>query len=138
MKTIASFFATALLLMAAATASAQQMLNVRLVRLTGNGTVSPGLENVAAIIKRNLPYAGCTLVDQQGCVLPANATLAFKGGYSVIFKTLDGNLGVTIRKRNKLLLSTAVALKDEAPVIIGGFDGGTQGAKHVFVLQKSP
>ena len=137
MKTLAATFAAVLLLAAAAAGAAQQMLDVRLVKLTSRGSVSPGLENVAAIIQRNLPYAGCTLVDQKGCLMPANATLAFKGGYQVIFKTLDGNLGVTIMKGRKLLLSTAVTLPDNTPVILGGFDGGS-GSKHVFVLLKSP
>lgn len=138
MNKLASLLAAALLLAATVASAAQQMLDVRLVKLTGNGAVTPGLESVAAIIRRNLPYAGCALVDQQGCIMPANATLAFKGGYSVTCKTLDGAVGVTIQKNRKLLLSTAVTLKDDTPVIIGGFDGGAKGAKHVFVLQKSP
>ncbi len=112
------------------------MLNAKLVKLTSNGNVTPGLENVAAIIQRNLPYAGCELVEQKASVMPANVTLSFKIGYSLICKSDGEAMSVTILKKNKLMISTSVTLKDTTPVIIGGFDGGSKGVKHVFVLQK--
>lgn len=128
---------SALLILAAIPARAgMDMLNIRLVKLTGNGTVTPGLESVAAIIQRNLPYAGCVLVEQHSCVLPAKATIAFSSGYSVICTSREDSLAFTILKKKKLLISTAVTFKDDTPVIIGGFDGGTAGTKYVFVLMK--
>ena len=126
----------ALIFTAASSQAGPAMLNVKLVKLTSNGRITPGLENVAAIIQRNLPYAGCELIEQKACVLPANATLSFKIGYSLICKSTEDSVGVTILKKNKLLISTIVTLKGATPVIIGGFDGGTTGTKHVFVLQK--
>ncbi|MGI5868086.1 MAG: hypothetical protein ACOX9C_01390 [Kiritimatiellia bacterium] len=139
MKKPASLLTAALLLTAAVGFAAQPMLNIRLVKLTGDGAVTPGLENIAAIIRRNLPYAGCVLVDQQGCMMPPNATLAFRRGYTVVCSTLPENaIGITIQKHRKMLLSTAVTLQGDSPVIIGGFGGGRRGAKHIFVLQKSP
>lgn len=126
-----------LLLAALPTLAAPRMLNAKLVKLTGNGSVTPGLENIAAIIQRNLPYAGCELVEQKACVMPANATLSFKSNYSILCKTEGDVIALTILKKNEMLISTSVTLKDTTPVIIGGFDGGSRGAKHVFVLQKS-
>ncbi len=130
------FVVATLLFVAASSQAGPAMLNAKLVKLTSNGTITPGLENVAAIIQRNLPYAGCELVEQKACVLPANATLSFRVGYSLICKSTEDSVGVTILKKNKLLISTTVTLKGNTPVIIGGFDGGTTGTKHVFVLQK--
>ncbi len=129
--------AAVLLLAVVPALAAPAMLNAKLVKLTGNGGVTPGLEDVAAIIRRNLPYAGCELVEQKACVMPANATLAFKSGYSLVCRSEGEAMTLTILRKNKMLLSTAVTLKDATPVIIGGFDGGPKGAKHVFVLQKS-
>ena len=130
------FIAAILFLSAVSSQAGPAMLNAKLVKLTSNGTVTPGLQEVAAIIQRNLPYAGCELVEQKACVLPANSTLSFKIGYSLICKSTEDSVAVTILKKNKLLISTTVTLKGAVPVIIGGFDGGTTGTKHVFVLQK--
>lgn len=126
----------ALIFTAVSSQGGSAMLNAKLLKLTSNGTITPELENVAAIIQRNLPYAGCELVEQKACVLPANSILSFKTGYKLVCKSTDDSVAVTILKKNKLLISTTVTLKDATPVIIGGFDGGTTGTKHVFVLQK--
>lgn len=127
--------ALALLALLPAFAGAE-MLNIKLVKLSSRGSVTPGMENVAAIIQRNLPYGGCELVDQKACLLPANATLAFKSNYTLVCTSKAEGLVVTILKNNKLMLSSAVTLKDSTPVILGGFGGGVAGTKHVFVLQK--
>lgn len=132
----ATLLATLLLLASTPAMAGPEMLNVKLVKLSSRGGVTPGLENVAAIIQRNLPYAGCELVDQKACVLPANATLKFKGNYTLVCTSKAEGLVVTILKSDKLMLSTAVNLKDSTPVMLGGFVGGTGGTKHVFVLQK--
>ena len=134
----ATLMAATLLLASTPAMAGPEMLNVKLVKLSSRGGVTPGLENVAAIIQRNLPYAGCELVDQKACVLPANATLKFKGNYSLVCTSKAEGLVVTILKNDKLMLSTAVNLKDSTPVMLGGFVGGAGGSKHVFVLQKSP
>lgn len=131
-------FAAMLLLAVMPAFAAMEMLNIKLVKLSNRGYVSPGLENVAAIIRRNLPYAGCELVDQKACVLPASSTLAFKDNYSLVCTSKPEGVVVTILKKNKLVLSTAVNLKDSKPIMLGGFSGGASGEKHVFVLQKSP
>lgn len=129
-----------LMLLTAVTAPSQaaiEMLNVKLVKLTKNGRITPGLEEVAAIIQRNLPYNGCEQVDQKACVLPANATLVFHGDYQMVLQSQEAGLAVTISQKKRMLISTRIAIKKNTPVIIGGFFAETKGAKNIFVFQTS-
>ena len=114
------------------------VLNVSQVEISKEGAVTPGLEGVAAIINRTFGYSGCKLIDQQSCVLPANATLNFRDGYKLIFRALgEDKVSVTIMNGKKQLLSTSVSLGGTAPVIIGGFSNRTGDSKRIFVLKKS-
>lgn len=120
----------------AMTAHAAELLNVQQIELTKKGEVTPGLEEIAAIIRRGLPYEGCRLIDQQSCRLPANATLNFKGDYQLVFKTLeDGKISVTIQRKKKLLLSISITIDGTEPVVVGGFNSGN--SKRVFVMRKT-
>ncbi len=125
------------LLFSAVSAPAIDMITVQLVRLSPRGSVTPGLESVAAIIQRNLPYAGCERIDQKTCVLPANATLVFRNGYQMALQSRESDIAVTITHNRRLLLSTAVRLKGNTPVIIGGFSAGTRNTRDVFVIESS-
>jgi len=126
-----------LTVIAAPSQAAIEMLTVKLVKLTKTGRVTPGLEEVAAIIQRNLPYSGCEQIDQKACVLPANATLTFHDSYEMKLHSQEAGLSVTITQKRRLLISTRITLKAETPVIIGGFFAETKGAKHIFVFQSS-
>lgn len=126
-----------LTVVAAPSQAAIEMLSVKLVKSTKNGSVTPGLEDVAAIIKRNLPYNGCEQIDQKACVLPANATLVFRGNYQMMLQSQGSELAVTITRKERTLISTRITLKANTPVIIGGFFAETKGAKHIFVFQRS-
>ncbi len=118
------------------TTRAAELLNVQQVELTKKGEVTPGLEEVAAIIRRCLPYEGCKLIDQQSCRLPANATLNFKGDYQLVVKTIEGaKISVTILRNKKQLLSTSIVVNDSDPVVVGGFNSGS--SKRVFVMRKT-
>lgn len=116
--------------------AAVELLNVKLVKLTPTGIVSPGLEEVAAIIQRNLPYKGCEQVDQKVCILPANATLVFRHDYQMALQSKESAIAVTITRKKRMLISTSISLKADAPVIIGGFYANAKGTKHIFVFQR--
>lgn len=121
---------------AAPSQTALEMLSVKLVKLTKNGSVTPGLEEVAAIIQRNLPYNGCEQIDQKACVLPANATLTFREHYQMKLQSKETGLAVTITRNKRMLISTFITLKADTPVIIGGFCADKNGAKHILVFKK--
>ncbi len=121
-----------------AMAKAAGILNVKHIELSQKGGVAPGLQNVASIMSRCLPYKGCRLIEQQSCVFPANAALSFKDGYKLIFRTLDdGKTAVIILRGKKQLMSMSVILEGTDPVVIGGFTSGFSNSRRIFVLRKS-
>jgi hypothetical protein len=110
----------------ASAAHAGSELGIRLVEANSRrGGMGPGLEDVAGLLRENLPFNTFRLVSSGALRLPARGSTADLGsGLAVTCSGSQRNLSVTVTRGRRPLLRTTVALRDDRPWILGGFPGG--------------
>ncbi|MDZ4198754.1 MAG: hypothetical protein U1E27_05645 [Kiritimatiellia bacterium] len=125
------FCALALL---ATAAPAAERLQIRVVEASmEESAADPGLRDVAAFLKENLPYRSFRLVDQTTLALPAPGNrVSLRPGFAVLGKGPQNRLDLTLEKDGRVLLNTVLSLRDGVPVVVGGFPGGR--GRLMFVL----
>jgi hypothetical protein len=113
----------ALLLCAASlTGFAADVLSVRLVEASHDGTVvDRELTDVAPLLKRNMPFTSYRLVDARTVPLPAATVLEMRQKYTVGCDGAAADLKVTVARAGEELLRTTAALNPGKPLILGGF-----------------
>jgi len=132
MKTLRMALAALLVGGLAMTGLAGSALSIRLVEASQKGGASsPGLEDVVDILSRNLPYATFTLQAQQSVALPAAQSVAM-GGFTLSCSGPQHALQLSVKRGNRVLISTILRLADGTPVIVGGFPSAN--GKQIFVL----
>ena len=124
-----------LLVAGALSASAGQSLSIRLVHATQQQQASTsGLSDVAGVLQRSLPYNHFSLKGSSSMRLPAGETRSL-GGYSVQCSGAQGQLKIQVRRGNKVLINTTVALRDKTPLVLGGLSASTGKLLFVFVAR---
>lgn len=97
-------------------------LSVRLVEASNEGTgVSAGLEDVASAMRSSLVFRSYTLVGSRSTPLPAPGSVIRLGPYSVKCSGPQSSLAIRVSKGGRDLLKTTVNLRDDKPLILGGF-----------------
>ncbi|MBL7115377.1 MAG: hypothetical protein ISS35_06390 [Kiritimatiellae bacterium] len=132
-----SLCVVAIFLLAAGVFSAQagQTLSVRLIHATQQQQASSsGLSDVAGVLQRSLPYNHFSLKGSTSMRLPAGETRSL-GGYSVQCSGAQGQLKIQVRRGNKALINTTVALRDKTPLVLGGLPASTGKLLLVFVAR---
>lgn len=125
-------FLSAILLCALlALPAAADSLRVRHVVASPEGEVSPGAEDLGALLGRNLGLAGCELVETKtapatGKAGAVRASFDLAAGYKL---SVQGDrakgFALTVRKDGKELLRTTFRIGAENhPVLVGGFRAG--------------
>lgn len=117
---------------------AANTLKVRLVEAynsTGEASVSPGLQDVAAMLKKNLRYNSLSLLGNTTVSLPAKTPVTIDN-YTLSIKGIQKNLSVKVSENNKIVFQSKVRLKPNSPVIFGGFKGRKGKIMFIFNLLK--
>jgi hypothetical protein len=125
--------------MFASSAFAGNSLHIRLVRASNSGDgVDPRLTDVVKVLKRTLVFKSYSLVAAARQSLPARVSESGLAEFKVKCSGAQNNLKITVRRGKTVLLNTTVDLKDNTPLVLGGFPG--KGGQHVliFVAEKSP
>jgi hypothetical protein len=117
-------------------ASAGQTVSVRLVEAHGEGQgLSPALNDVAGMLRKNLPYPRFDLLDSRNLKLPSDGTLQMRGGITMQYGGSAGAFRVAMRRGKTPLLSTTIALTKGRPFILGGFKGSRGRVLVLLVLK---
>lgn len=131
-RTVATI-AVLLVSISALSATAGGTLSVRLVKAANEGADNPsGLQDVIEVLKRSLPYTKYSLVAGTNLSLPADGAERRLGRYSVSCSGGQGALSINVRHGGRELLNTSVSLRDNKPLILGGFPDA--GGKLVLVF----
>lgn len=125
-------FLTVLLLSCClALGAAADSLRVRHVVASPEGEVSPGAEDLGALLERNLGLEGCELVETKAAPLSGkggavNAKFALAAGYELVVRGERAKgFALTVCKDGKELLRTTFRIGAENhPVLVGGFRAG--------------
>lgn len=111
--------------------AAADSLRVRHVVASPEGEVSPGAEDLGALLKRNLGLAGCELVETQtaadvGPNVRIHTTFQLAAGYALSVQgTRARGYALIVRKEGVDLLRTTFRIGAENhPVLVGGFRAG--------------
>ncbi len=101
-------------------------LSVRLIEASNaEGGMDRALQDIAPLLRNNLPFKTYTLVDAQAVRLPSTGqALTLRGGYIVRCQGSLERLAVTVELNGRVLIQTEIALRPGAPMILGGFSGG--------------
>jgi hypothetical protein len=125
--------ALAVLTMLTAGAQAASSLSIRLPEASNAGSgVSPGVNDVAAILKGSLAFSSYRLIGSRSMSLPAAGAKNRVGDYEVICLGGQQSLAITVTRGGRVMLTTQVRMQDGAPLILGGFPGGS--GRHVLVF----
>ncbi len=90
------------------------------------------LADVMAILTAQLPFTSYKLVDYKLIPLPAEYSTSLARGYQLKCHGQQSRLAVEVRHQNVDLLKTTVSLKDNKPLILGGFP--TEDGKLILIL----
>ena len=80
-----------------------------------------GLEDIEDTLKQNLPFNTFALVDEQTMKLPASETANLARSFTVRCSGKQDALSVSLKRNKEELLSSVLSLRDNKPVILGGF-----------------
>ena len=125
------FLTVLLLSLSLALGATADSLRVRHVVAAPEGEVSPGAEDLGALLERNLGLAGCELVETKTSPLSgkggsANAKFSLAAGYELVVRGERAKgYSLVVRKDGKELLRTTFRIGAENhPVLVGGFRAG--------------
>ena len=98
-------------------------LSIRLVEAHNESdAVASGLKDVQGTLRKNLQqYRGFDLLGSSSLPLPANATASPGSGFSVTCSGAQNNLSVVITRNRQEVVSTTLNLRNNTPVMLGGF-----------------
>lgn len=109
----------------AAPAYANREVDIRLVRAQTTGSLSPQLADVADLLQNNLPFQGYSVLGRTRLPLPNRGqSVTFPGNLVVRCSGNQERLTVVVRRHETVLLNAVVSLRDNRPVILGGFPEG--------------
>lgn len=107
-------------------------LSVRLVEAHNeSSSVAGGLRDVSGTLRKNLPYTGFDLLNSSALSLPAKGSASLSHGFSIQCTGPQNGLKAVISRNGKQLLSTTLNLRNNTPVILGGF---TSSRGRILVL----
>ena len=116
-------------------AHAAKSLSIRLVHATQQPKASTrGLEDVAGVLTRSLPYNHFALEASGSLGLPAAGTASL-GGYSVRCDGPQNRVTIQVRQGKKVLINTTVSLRDKTPLVLGGLSASKGKLLLVFVAR---
>lgn len=116
--------AVAILLAAATTAGARQV-EVRLVRAHQGPGVSRELRDVQDMLRAQLPFPGFELLSSTRVPVPSDGrNLSLPRGLDVRCSGTRERFAVVVRRGGAVLLNVFVRLRDDVPVVLGGFPDG--------------
>ena len=134
-KPLLAYLLPAIALLAAPVLAGSQ-INIRLIEATDSGTGNPaGLADVIGVLKRSLVYKNYSLVAQASLPLPAANRVVTLGSYSVSCSGQQGSLAISVRRGGRVMLNTNISLRDNRPLIVGGFPSGRGKRVLVFVAR---
>jgi len=134
-KPLLAYLLPAIALLAAPVLAGSQ-ITIRLIEATDSGTGNPaGLADVIGVLKRSLVYKNYSLVAQASLPLPAAKRVVTLGSYSVSCSGQQGNLAISVKRGNRVMLNTNISLRDNRPLIVGGFPSGRGKRVLVFVAR---
>lgn len=114
-------------------AAGGEQLSIRLVEASNRGAGSPpALNDVRGILKDSLGLDSCAFLASAWVQLPADRQTRSLGQYSVTCSGPQHSLTIVVQRGRQRLLKTTVSLKDNTPLILGGFPA--QNGKHVLVF----
>jgi hypothetical protein len=121
-RIILCLFVTACLL--TSSAHAGDSLFIRLVNASNSEQgVDPQLADVIKVLKRTLVFKSYTLAASAAQPLPAKDSESRLAELKIKCSGSQNNLRITVRKGKSVLLNTTVDLKDNTPLVLGGFPG---------------
>ena len=124
-------------MLAATTTFAGSTLSVRLVEASnGGGGMGTGLGDVAHLLQSNLPYRSFQLLGSRSMSLPAESSAALGRGVTVNCSGQQGGVTVTVDIGGRTALQSTVSLRDNTPLVLGGFSSGSKGKLIVILLAK--
>jgi hypothetical protein len=117
----------------AAAAHAAPTLSVRLVEASREGGgVGRDLGDVAAVLQQNMPFDTFRLLSSRTMRLPGDQQHDMGSGYAVRCAGEQQSLAITVSRDGRVVLRSTVALRDETPLILGGFP--SRSGKIIIVL----
>lgn len=133
MKRNQSIFSIAIFLFIYSISVSAGTIKIRLVEAANaqQAMVSPGLQDVAGTLKKNLRFNSFKLLGSSTVSLPAKSPVPI-GGYQLLLTGTSANLSVKVMKNNKTIFQSKVRLIRNSPVIIGGFRGSN--GKIIFIF----
>lgn len=132
---IVLFLCLACLLSAGRAATAGDKLWIRLVEASHVGPEGgAGLEDVVPVLKKSLAYSKFKLVSQTTSTIGGNQAPVL-GGYTISYSGNQENLFIVVYRGNRELVKTRVSLKDNKPLIVGGFPSRNGSYVLVFVAK---
>jgi hypothetical protein len=109
-------------------------LSIRLVEASNSGQgTGGGLDDVAQLLKDNLPFDSFRLLASKSMALPANGSVSLAEGIVVKCSGDQGNLDVTIERGRKERVRNTIELRKDSPFIVGGFPSGK--GKTIVILR---
>ena len=136
MRTRAGLVALIVLPMLAVNVQAGGSLSIRLVEASNSGhEVSPGLKDVAGILKGSLAFSNYKLLGSSAMRLPALGEKGQVGDYEVTCHGDRQNLSITVIRGKNVMLTTQVRIQEGLPLILGGFLSGAGRHMLVFTLR---
>lgn len=131
MKTVfACFFS---LMLSTGIALGGSSLGIRLVEASNAGRgVGSGLNDVAQLLKENLPFNSFQLLSNQALPLPANGSVNLAGGIVARCSGDARNLSVVIQRGHRDRIQSTVELRPGIPFIVGGFP--SENGKMIVIL----
>jgi hypothetical protein len=124
------------LMVSAGAVLAGPTLTIRLVDASNSGQgAGGGLEDVAQLLKENLPFNSFRLVANRSMPLPANGTVSLAEGIQARCSGDQRNLSVAIERGGKAQIQSTVELRNNTPLILGGMPSD-KGKLIVILLAK--
>ncbi|MCK5849649.1 MAG: hypothetical protein KAH23_01945 [Kiritimatiellae bacterium] len=110
-------------------------LSIRMIEASNKTTPSSsGVQDVVSILEKSLPYNSFNLSASGTMKLPAKKSTQRLGGYTVSCSGKQKNLSIKVTHEKKTILNTTVNLRDNKPLILGGFPSENGKLILVFVV----
>jgi hypothetical protein len=136
MKTRLALVWFCVLMVSAVSVLAGPTLTIRLVDASNTGKgAGGGLEDVAQLLKENLPFNSFRLLANKSMPLPASGSVALSEGIQARCSGDQRNLSVVIERGRKVQIQSTVELRNGIPLILGGLPSDT-GKLIVILLAK--
>ena len=122
----------------ASSACAADTLFIRLVRASNTDEgIDPQLRDVVQMLRRTLVFKSYSLIGAARHRLPTKGMESRLAEFSVRCSGTQRNLRITVRRGRSVLLNTTVDLKDNIPLVLGGFPGKGGHQVLIFLAEKS-